>query len=96
MAASLSTFRGLSRSTERKSPKMSSGIFNDGVHIKKLMDLVECKRHKAPQGIPCFHMPKNTGFGFYAGICNKRAVSAGANGRISQSSYQQRTFTKKR
>lgn len=75
---------------------LKNDIFNDGIHLKRLVDLVDCDRHDAVPGVPCFTMRKNSGSGYYAGICNYRAILAGANGRISQSSYQQRTFTKKR
>lgn len=71
-------------------------VNNAGVHILSLIDKVECKRHKAPTGTPCFHIPKTNENGYFVGICNQRAVKAGANGKISENSYQQRVFNKKR
>jgi len=63
--------------------------FNDGQHIDSIINRQPCDKHLAPHGIPCFHMPRGNGRpGYYPGICNKRAVAAGADGKISESSYQ--------
>lgn len=53
------------------------------LRIPIVMDRDECGRHGAPLGIPCFHVPKSSGNGYYAGICNKRAKKAGFNSRVS-------------
>jgi hypothetical protein len=63
-------------------------VINDGSHIVPIINRQACNKHVAPLGIPCFHLPRNYGFGFYPAICNKRAKLAGATGKISQSSYQ--------
>jgi len=62
--------------------------FNDGIHIEKIIGIQPCDKHLAPHGIPCFHMPRGNGNGYYPAICNQRAVAAGKNGKISESSYQ--------
>lgn len=61
---------------------------NDGKHIVNIVDRVECKKHKRPPGIPCFLLRKSSGNGYFPAICNKRAVLAGANGKISEPAYQ--------
>lgn len=64
---------------------------NNGKHLGQILDRVKCDRHKAPTGIPCFHIPKGDGEGFYAGICGLRINRAGCTGKISPLSLQQKT-----
>lgn len=40
--------------------------------IPKILE-TPCGRHSRPVGIPCFHVPKLNGFGYYAGVCDFRA-----------------------
>jgi hypothetical protein len=61
---------------------------NDGKHIVAIMDRQGCKKHHAPEGTPCFTLRKSSGNGYFAAICNKRAVLAGVNGKISEPAYQ--------
>lgn len=46
-------------------------------YIQTILDREACNRHQAPNGIPCFHIPKSTENGYFAGICNRRAKKAG-------------------
>lgn len=44
---------------------------------RKIRDIIadtDCKRHSAPEGIPCFHLRMDSQEGYYAGICNVRAT----------------------
>lgn len=61
---------------------------NDGRHLVSIVDRHSCSRHNAPKGIPCFLLRKSKGAGYYPAICNHRAVGAGANGKVTESSYQ--------
>lgn len=62
---------------------------NDGKHIVNIMNRQPCKDHKAERGFPCYQIPSESSEALdVIGICNKRAFHGGANGKISQSSYQ--------
>lgn len=61
------------------------------LYLEKVMN-VSCFKHNAIQGVPCFHIPKQSGFGYHAGICNKRAIIAGFNAPIDPRSLTQRSF----
>ncbi len=54
--------------------------------LQKVMDFGGCKKHNAPQGVPCFHIPKSIGSGYFAGVCGRRAKTAGFNAPISDKS----------
>lgn len=53
-------------------------------YIPTILDRTDCTKHNALLGMPCWYIPKR--FGYYAGICNARAVAAGFNHEISASS----------
>jgi len=61
---------------------------NTGKHIQHISDSTECKKHKAPSGIPCFHIKHGSSFGYSAGVCGKRIKSAGFIGKISPTAMQ--------
>ena len=42
--------------------------------IREIVEQTSCKHHKAPEGIPCFHLRMDSQEGYYAGICNVRAT----------------------
>lgn len=50
--------------------------------IPTVLAVTSCPKHNAFMGIPCFHMRKGAGNGYYAGICNDRALRAGCNGEV--------------
>lgn len=56
------------------------------MHMPTVLRTAACSTHDAPHGIPCFHVPKISGNGYHAGICNTRAWKAGMTGRINPSS----------
>lgn len=70
---------------------------NHGVHLVNIIGRQECKKHNAPLGLPCFTIRKGKGNGYFPAICNKRAVKAGANGKISEASLptRKKSFTRK-
>lgn len=51
-------------------------------YVPTVLDRMSCDNHKAPRGIPCFHIPKKDESGYFGGICNTRAVRAGFNNPI--------------
>ena len=51
--------------------------------ISIILDREGCNKHNALKGAPCFLIRKHHGFGYYAGVCNKRAKRAGFSGKIS-------------
>lgn len=65
-------------------------MINDGSHIISIIARTTCGKHNAASFEPCYAIPADTSEKMFFGICNKRAVKAGANGKISQSSYQTR------
>jgi len=52
--------------------------------IRDVLDVSTCKKHNAPEGIPCFYIPRDTG-GHYAGICQSR-IKQVYDGKISEAS----------
>jgi len=42
--------------------------------IREILEKTDCKRHKVPEGIPCFHLRMDSHEGYYAAICNTRAT----------------------
>lgn len=57
--------------------------------ITRIVNSTTCADHAAGiTGMPCFHVPKLGGFGYFAGICGKRAKKAGMNGRVSPASLR--------
>lgn len=65
-------------------------MFNNGKHIVEVMERVDCKKHHAVLGNPCWTIRKGTkgSFGYYAAICNDRVSRAGFDGQISDSSMR--------
>jgi len=61
---------------------------NDGKHVESIINRKICTRHSAPLGIPCFSLFSSVVDYLYPAICNHRAVAAGANGKITESSFQ--------
>lgn len=61
---------------------------NDGMHILNITKRQGCQKHEALIGHPCFRIKADKGGKEFWGICNRRAVKAGANGKVSDSSYQ--------
>jgi hypothetical protein len=59
---------------------------NDGAHIVNIIERQPCQKHEAGKGIACFKIPSDISDRILLAICNKRAVKAGANGKISDSS----------
>lgn len=69
---------------------------NDGNHLGSIIDRTECDKHNAVQGVACWAIdPGKSRETFLLAICNRRAIKAGANGKISESSYQSKKFVKK-
>lgn len=64
---------------------------NNGKHLVSIIDRVKCIKHAAPEGVPCYHLPKADSDGFYAGVCGLRVNRAGYNGKISALSLQLKT-----
>lgn len=63
---------------------------NDGEHIKDIVSRTPCLRHKAPKGIPCFHIHFDTKETYGPAICNDRVVKAGFIGKISVNSMSRK------
>ena len=42
--------------------------------IREIVAETSCKRHEAPAGTPCFELRMDSQEGYYAGICNTRAI----------------------
>lgn len=61
---------------------------NLGEHIVGAISRTICKKHGAPEGIPCWHLPKSNGFGYYPAICGGRIRLAGFAGKISPQSMR--------
>jgi len=61
---------------------------NDGSHILSIIARTPCNKHLAKVFEPCYSIPADTSDKTLLAICGKRAKQAGANGKISQSSYQ--------
>lgn len=64
---------------------------NDGKHIISIIDRQGCQKHDAAKGMACWVVAPSKVNGLsvdLVAICNQRAVLAGANGKISESSYQ--------
>jgi hypothetical protein len=59
---------------------------NTGEHIKDIVSRTECKKHKVPTGVPCFHIKFDSVNAYGAAICNDRVVKAGFVGQISSGS----------
>jgi hypothetical protein len=65
---------------------MKRVIVDDSPKIPTILEYGGCRKHNAIKGIPCFLVPKSNGFGYYAGVCGRRAKTAGFNAPISPSS----------
>jgi hypothetical protein len=61
--------------------------------IDDIMNRVACKKHNVPQGVPCFHIPRNRP-GYYAGLCGTR-VRKVFNGVSRRSSFSSNKKEKK-
>lgn len=59
---------------------------NDGAHIVSIIQRQACQKHEAGKGIACFKIPSDISDRINLAICNRRAVKAGANGKISETS----------
>lgn len=70
--------------------KPSTELFLDSV-----LERVDCRKHKVPTGVPCFHIYKTTG-GYFPAVCNKRAVRAGFNAPIRPESLRLNRAPKKK
>lgn len=57
------------------------------LYLPSVMDRQQCPKHKAPQGVPCFHIPRVKG-GYFGAVCNKRAKRAGFNAPIQERSLR--------
>lgn len=71
---------------------MLEQIENHGQHMHRAIDTTSCGVHKVPEGVPCWHMPKNVegAEGYYGSICGKRIRKAGFIGKISAASMRLR------
>jgi len=72
---------------------MSNPLINNGKHISRVMDEHSCGRHRAPIGVPCYHITPGSSdsFGYLAGVCGFRIKKAGYNGKISATSMRLKT-----
>lgn len=52
------------------------------LYLPRVMARKACERHRVPEGVPCFHVPKKDESGYFAGVCNDRAIRAGFNNPI--------------
>lgn len=57
-----------------------------GPKMETILNYGGCKKHNALQGLPCFLIPKGNGIGYYAGVCGRRAKTAGFNAPVSPNS----------
>lgn len=65
---------------------------NDGEHIDEIIDRVDCAKHNAAKGFPCFKIYYDNGRVEHGpGICGTRVTKAGFNGKIQPSSLSQKT-----
>lgn len=66
---------------------------NDGTHIRRVIDSVECKKHNALLGVPCFHIKpgRPDAFGYLAGICGRRIREHGFTGDVTPMSMSLKT-----
>ncbi len=51
--------------------------------IPAILDVVDCDRHNAPLGVPCWNFPRYHGYGYYPAICNKRAQRGNMRSPVS-------------
>ena len=58
--------------------------------IDTVIDRSACKKHKASVDTPCWVVETAKG-DWLRGVCNKRAIKAGYNGKISRSSLRVRS-----
>lgn len=68
--------------------KVSQAVITKELYIPRVIQDQECKRHNAPIGIPCFHIPRSDGFGYYAAVCNRRAKNTGFRHAIDENSLR--------
>lgn len=61
---------------------------NTGKHIQSIISRVECKKHRVPEGIPCYHLRLDSVEGYGAGVCGPRIKLAGFVGQISAMSLR--------
>lgn len=61
---------------------------NHGEHIVSIIGRKTCEKHDAGLGEACYTIPSDISERVLLAICNQRAKKAGANGKISESSYQ--------
>lgn len=70
---------------------------NEGRHIETIIAKTACGRHDAQIGVACFGISPESPLApeTLLGICNRRAIKAGANGKISDSSYRRAPINKR-
>lgn len=61
---------------------------NNGKHIRRVIETTTCGRHRAGEGQACFVLPSVNHEVYHAGICGKRILKAGYNGKISPQSMR--------
>lgn len=59
---------------------------NDGKHIVSIISRSKCPKHNAAEGEACYNLVGSSGDILF-GVCNRRAVLAGADGKVSETSY---------
>lgn len=65
--------------------------------LSTVIERQACVKHNVPEGIPCWHITRGSGgFGFLAGVCDKRAQRAGFSHDISEKSLRLNRHPKKR
>lgn len=52
------------------------------LYLPRVMARKACEKHKVPEGIPCFYIPKKDESGYLGAICNDRAIRAGFDNPI--------------
>lgn len=66
---------------------------NDGFHIERILSAVPCRRHGADLGSPCWKI--DSVHGLLRAICNRRALDAGARGKITPYVKPSASYSKK-
>lgn len=72
---------------------MPKPLVNDGKHINTVLTRIECRKHSAPEGEPCFYIPPGSDKAktFLVGVCGSRIKRAGYIGTINPLSLRLKT-----
>lgn len=65
-----------------------SDLFNNRLHINEISSTTSCEKHDAKFGYPCYRILNKVTGKEHWGICNKRAIRAGRNGKVRAESLR--------